>query len=250
MFAAGLFVSVSISVAQVIGGNSQSSAPGSSDAGTTSGLPASLAKPVAPRLAGGNKTGNPRAFGKVAGESSPLCFQPRVGWQTVPQAPSASGGHSVTKAGAPGVAGAHPLGTSQGGSGQCGGLPASSVRLEELKPGSQVSSQSTTKSVSHSASLSQVAGSVDSADAVQAFGNHAYISPIKLRRMMRNAPDLETKIKLEELSGRVADKAVHSSGNDRPGKQREGMHRSSMSSTRGRKVGSSRGSRAGKKPTN
>jgi uncharacterized secreted protein with C-terminal beta-propeller domain len=104
----------------------------------------------------------------------------------------------MNKAGSSSIAGAHPFGTSQGGTGQCGGsLPSSSIPVEALKPGSPAPSQSTTKPASHSASLSQVAGSVDSADAVQAFGNHAYVSPIKLRRMTRNAPDLETKIKLQ-----------------------------------------------------
>jgi hypothetical protein len=216
----------------------------------TSRSGASPAKPVAPKLAGGSKTGNSRALGKVARESTPLCFQPGVGWQTVPQAPSAFAGHSATKASAPGVAGAHPLGTSHGGSGQCGGSPASSIAVEVLKQESPVSSRSTTKPVSHSTSLSQLAGSVDSADVVQAFANHAYISPIKLRRMMRNAPDLKTKIKLQELSGRGADKAVHSSGSYPADKQRKGMRRSSMTSTRGSKAGIRHGLRAGQNPTN
>jgi hypothetical protein len=249
MVVVGLAACASLAMAQMKGTNSQSSAPASSGAGTTSDVAAFPAKPVAPKLAGGNETGSPRALGKVAGESSPLCFQSGLGWQTVPQGPSASGGHSVTKASAPGIAGAHPLGTSQGISGQCGSSPASSVTVEVLKPGTPVGSRSTMKPVSHSAvSLSQVAGSGDSADAVQAFGNHAYISPIKLHRMMRDVPDLETRIKLQELSSRVAGKAVHSSGRDQPGKQRKGMRRSSMTSTRDRKAGGGRGSRAGQKP--
>jgi hypothetical protein len=251
MVVVGLAACASLAMAQMKGANSQSSAPASSGAGTTSDSATSRAKPVAPKLAGGNEIGNPRALGKVAGESSPLCFQPGVGWQTVPQVPSASSGHSETKASAPAIAGAHPLGTSQGVSGQCGSSPASSVTVEVLKPGTPVGSRSTMKPISHSAvSLSQVGGSGDSADAVRAFGNHAYISPIKLRRMMRNAPDLETRIKLQELSSRVSGKAVHSSGVNQPGKQRKGMRRSSMTARRGGKAGSSRGSRAGPKTTN
>jgi hypothetical protein len=110
----------------------------------------------------------------------------------------------MKKAASPGIAGAHPFGTSQGISGQCGSSPASTVSVEELKPGNPVSSRSATKPVPHSAvSLSQVAGSGDSADAVRTFGNHAYISPIKLRRMMRNASDLETRLKLQQLSNKA-----------------------------------------------
>jgi hypothetical protein len=250
MVVAGLAAYAALAMAQVNGGNSQSSAPVSSGAGMTSDSAASPAKPVAPKLAGGKETGNPRASGKVAGESSPLCFQPGIGWQRLPDVPSASGGHPMKKAASPGIAGAHPFGTSQGISGQCGSSPASTVSVEELKPGNPVSSRSATKPVPHSAvSLSQVAGSGDSADAVRTFGNHAYISPIKLRRMMRNASDLETRLKLQQLSNRMAGKAVHSSANYQPGKQR-GTHRSSTISTRGRKVGSSHGSTTDQKPTN
>jgi hypothetical protein len=243
---AGLVACAALAMAQMKG--AQSSAPASSVAGMTSDTAAFPAKPAATKLAGSKE--NPRALGKVAGESSPLCFQPGVGWQRVPDLPSASGEHVMKKATSPGIAGAHPVGTSRGISGQCGSSPASTVSVEELKPGGPVSSRSATKAVPHSAvSLSQVAGSGNSPDAVQAFENHAYISPIKLRRMMRNAPDLETRIKLRELSTRVAAKAVRPSGNNRPGKQAEAMRRSSMKSTRSGKAGR-RGSTTDQKPTN
>ena len=242
----GLVACAAMAVAQVKW--AQSSAPASSGAGMT---PDSPAKPVAPKLAGGKETGSVRALGRVAGESSTLCFQPGVGWQRVPDAAGASAGHPKEKAASPGIAGAHPFGTSQGISGQCGGLSKSSIAVEESKPASAVSSPSTTKPVSHSAvSLSPVAGSGNSEDAVQAFGKHAYISPIKLRRMMRNAPDLETRLKLQELNSRVAGNTVHPSGNKRPGKQTEAMRRSSTKSTQGRQVDSGRDSRAGQNPKN
>lgn len=48
--------------------------------------------------------------------------------------------------------------------------------------------------------FSQGAEPNSSSDSVQQFESHAYISPIKLRRMMRNAPDLETRLKLRRLS--------------------------------------------------
>ena len=37
--------------------------------------------------------------------------------------------------------------------------------------------------------------------------SHAYISPIKLRIMIRNAPDLETRIKLQELQEKLVNKS-------------------------------------------
>ena len=244
MVVVGLVACAAMAVAQVKW--AQSSAPASSGAGMTSNSPA---EPVAPKLAGGKETGNPRALGRVAGESSPLCFQPGVGWQRVPAAPGASARQPMEKAASPGIAGAHPFEINQGISGQCGGSAKSSIPVEEFRPGSPASSQSTTKPISHSAiSLSPVAGSGNSADAVQAFGNHAYLSPIKLRRMMRNAPDLQTRLKLQELNNRVAGNTVHSSANKRPGKQTEAMRRSSTKSTRGRKVDSGRDSRASQNP--
>jgi hypothetical protein len=45
-----------------------------------------------------------------------------------------------------------------------------------------------------------------SASSIQAFETRAYMSPIKLRRMMRSAPDLETRLKLRELSERQTQK--------------------------------------------
>jgi hypothetical protein len=47
--------------------------------------------------------------------------------------------------------------------------------------------------------FSQGTGPSSSANSVQEFESHAYISPIKLRKMMRNAPDLETRLRLRRL---------------------------------------------------
>jgi hypothetical protein len=57
-------------------------------------------------------------------------------------------------------------------------------------------------------SFSQRAGSGDSLQAVQEVRTHAYISTIKLRWMMRNAPDLETRLKLQELNDELKKKPV------------------------------------------
>jgi hypothetical protein len=52
-----------------------------------------------------------------------------------------------------------------------------------------------------------------SASSVQEFEAHAYISPIKLRKMMRSAPDLETRLKLEKLNEEQEKKSGRSTDN-------------------------------------
>jgi hypothetical protein len=257
VFAAGLVACAPLVMAQVGGGSPQTSASASSDAGITSGSAASPAKPIAPKLAGSNKARSPRVLGRVAGESSPLCFQPGVGWLPAPQAASGSAGHSVIRASTSSIAGAHPFGTSQRISGQCGSSPPSSAAVEALKSSTPSSWRSATKLVSHPASLSQSAESADPAEAVQAFGNHAYISPIKLRRMMRNAPDLETRMKLQEISDRLANNKGNSFAGYEEGKGGQGkripgfqVNRGSPSMpARGRKA-DSHSTRAGYRPAN
>jgi len=65
--------------------------------------------------------------------------------------------------------------------------------------------------------FSQGAGPGSSASSIEEFQGHAYVSPIKLRKMMRNAPDLETRLKFRRLSeeqkrksGRSTDKQLRS----------------------------------------
>lgn len=48
--------------------------------------------------------------------------------------------------------------------------------------------------------FSSRAGPSSSASSVKELEGHAYVSPIKLRKMMRNAPDLETRLRLRRLS--------------------------------------------------
>jgi hypothetical protein len=47
---------------------------------------------------------------------------------------------------------------------------------------------------------------------------HAYVSSVELRRLMRSAPDLQTRIELQELQKRVAKKSRISTVNSTKGK--------------------------------
>jgi hypothetical protein len=73
-----------------------------------------------------------------------------------------------------------------------------------LNPASSTASTRLTMGLSSSLSISkhfsQGTEPNPSADSVQEFEAHAYVSPIKLRTMMRSAPDLETRLKLQRLS--------------------------------------------------
>jgi hypothetical protein len=73
--------------------------------------------------------------------------------------------------------------------------------------------------------------------------SHAYISSIVLRRMIRTAPDLETRIKLQEIQGKLSSKShassVSSKGNQARKGRSKGAHvgtadSSSMSDGHGR----------------
>lgn len=46
-----------------------------------------------------------------------------------------------------------------------------------------------------------------SAERVKDLGSHAYVSPITIRRMIRNTSDLQTRIKLQELQSKLSNKS-------------------------------------------
>jgi hypothetical protein len=54
-----------------------------------------------------------------------------------------------------------------------------------------------------------------SSDPVSDLKSHAYISSIVLRRMIRTAPDLQTRIKLQELQNKLSNKSHISTANSR-----------------------------------
>jgi hypothetical protein len=75
---------------------------------------------------------------------------------------------------------------------------------------------------------------------IQEFGKHAYVSPIKLRRMMRNANDLEMRIKLRELSRSLTNNTGNSSVGFKEGKKQSELNHylhSSYGSSVGHKHG-------------
>jgi hypothetical protein len=164
---------------------------------------------------------------KAIAEASPgLSFQPGVGWQRVltgqhngSAAPGAKQAHSVE---CPGIS------TNKGELGAGAGTPAIlnpnwSIRSAgSAKPGTVTSSQvhaplppdthvglhsmavipSAVPSVpTHFASE---AGPDEHADQLGARAFHAYISPIKLRKSIRNASDFRTRMRLQQLQNNPA----------------------------------------------
>lgn len=129
--------------------------------------------PGAPKI-----IGNKPASVAIPAEVSPLSFQPGIGWQST----TASG----------------PA---------CG----SALRLTRNSAG-VLAPRSCSPETAHAlspiprAGASQLGGSDVSQKTAQELGNHAYVSTIKLRRMMRKAPDLETRIELRELDSKIAGK--------------------------------------------
>ncbi len=127
--------------------------------------------PGAPKI-----IGNKPASVAIPAEVSPLSFQPGIGWQST----TASG----------------PA---------CG----SALRLTRNSAG-VLAPRSCSPETAHAlspiprAGASQLGGSDVSQKTAQELGDHAYVSTIKLRRMMRKAPDLETRIELQELDGKIA----------------------------------------------
>jgi hypothetical protein len=83
--------------------------------------------------------------------------------------------------------------------------PASSLTATRLTMGLR-------PSLIDSKHFSQGTGRSSSENSVQELEGHAYISPIKLRKMMRDAPDLETRIRLQRLLQRLNDEQKRKSG--------------------------------------
>ncbi len=75
--------------------------------------------------------------------------------------------------------------------------PANSLAFSRLKTGVSPIPYS-------AASFSQNAESDDSLGAAQELGSHAYVSSIKLRKMMRSASDFETRLELEKIRAKMA----------------------------------------------
>jgi hypothetical protein len=201
--------------------------------------------------------------GGIPGLVSRLCFQPGVGWQPVPSVPfkpvHAAG--SVTAGGSEGIyqqlSETKPrtpsqcpgmLGNASASGGGIEGLivakmaqSRNSVRVAStnagtqdwlhansvINPASSVSAQKLimglTSGSSASKQYSQGTDSNVSEDQVRDLARHAYISPIKLRRMMRNVPDLETRIAMRESSDELANTKKRTSKDGRTARNANGQ---------------------------
>jgi hypothetical protein len=150
--------------------------------------------------------------------SSLLVFQPGVGWQHAPQVPVGSARSVIANSGTRADHGiATPLsGTSKGISGENSSSPSSGAAVEGSKSGK--STQRTGPSGS---------------GAVNELAHRAYISPIELRRQMRNEPDLKTRIKLRRLNDKLTTKSAMHSESDQKKRDRKmiasGLDPNSMS---------------------
>ena len=161
------------------------------------------------------------ATGKMPAAGPSLCFQPGVGWQSIipetPSAPARLEGVSPTSAALTQTTDARSSGAKPAKAAQCAALPVNKGSLaadrEELnllhlsgtmrsagprKPG-DVASRHAHSPLTRPGYLASAAESDARPDQVGALPFRAYISPIKLRRLIRNAPDLQTRINRQQL---------------------------------------------------
>ena len=139
------------------------------------------------------------ASGAIPGESSPLYFQPGIGWQRAPQAAFGPGARAGESSMADKKTTKMNFGAEDWVKANSALNPANSLAFSRLKTGVSPIPYS-------AASFSQHAESDDSLGAAQELGSHAYVSTIKLRKMMRSASDFETRLELEKISAKVAGK--------------------------------------------
>jgi hypothetical protein len=221
-------------------------APEASPQTVLSGPPSSQA---AVRKTGkaGNGRASP-ARNSIAETSPVLRFQPGVGWQRIPtgQPNGSSTRDARGPAGAvnPASVDAKSMSAKQAGPGESAGILSDKKRLGAvettaiLSPNRAIRSAGSTKlgavtslqvtpfhpngstgmnsmrttpsampsAPTHFASKD---GPDEHSDLVGERAFHAYISPIKLRRLIRNAPDFRTRMKLEQLQNNPATKLHH-----------------------------------------
>jgi hypothetical protein len=188
--------------------------------------------------------------GGIPKEPPALCFQPGMGWQRVPMAilrgPDTPGSCSSDKIGAsksatgpsPQSVYAQPNSANQGLAPEVGMTDvttgnraqavttahSTSMNIATLSslPGNSLASRrrgptGVSSMPSGGTNLSSGSEPEVSADQVKDLKSHAYVSSITVRRMMRNASDLQTRIKLQELESELSNKSrvsgFSSSGN-------------------------------------
>jgi hypothetical protein len=259
LFFAGLFVCVAplpLALAQASADSLPSASVAAIDSAIAGAAQSGLAVPKKKSLKttpsnDANNIGSTRTLGAIPRKVSPLCFQPGIGWQNTAQAATGVVGMQT----GPGPAVGQPSGTIQKNSNECPSSSASGAAIQalgEVRPtetsnladrttnmnqGTQdwlransVLNPSSSLAASRlkmgaspnfAGSSSRPTGTTNSAEVVKDSTKRAYISSIKLRRMMRNAPDLETRIKLRELSESLANTTVKPRVSDQEGTRRE-----------------------------
>jgi len=174
------------------------------------------------------KTGNSRSSpaGKSMAEPSPvLCFQPGVGWRRVPTGQP----HGSATGDASGPAEeAKLLSAKQARSDECvetlrdkKGLRGSIETPAILNPDRAVTKPGAFTPLQVNSPLhpngSAASEAYEDSDQVGGRAYHAYISPIKLRRLIRNAPDYRTRKKFQQLQNHSAPKLHHARADTKPG---------------------------------
>jgi hypothetical protein len=222
-------------------------APEASPQTTPSSPPANQAAVRKAGKAGSSRSS--RARNSIAAPSLGLCFQPGVGWQrNLTGQPSGSATQSASASGGgakPPSVDASLLSANQPHSAKCGGIltdkkePGAGVETSAIlspnqtipsaasrKSGAVTSLQVTPLHPSDSAGLNSIrttpsamqstpthvasdAGPDAYSDLVGERAFHAYISPVKLRRLIRNAPGFRTRMKLEQLQNNPPTKLHH-----------------------------------------
>ncbi len=183
------------------------------------------------------------ASGAISGTASTLCFEPGAGWVRVPQVAGPSNGNGAN-APAGSVSGARGRGATSTrarvspcpsqwsgataarraepsqDSGLTGtaqdkltasGLSApgaaatysGSLGTGSLSPASLSQGQAASFKRDHPSSASSEPAGSD----VDSLSTRAYVSPIRLRRMLRSAPDLQTRLKLRNLNRKATDRS-------------------------------------------
>jgi hypothetical protein len=227
------------------------------------------------------KTGNKRSMIADAGaRGAPrLCFQPGVGWQSVPlstvggagdTSESRSSGGTVVKqstlSSTPKSAYAQPSGASHATNTACSesspSAAASGVSVDShaqsmtsinstgmntgaqdwLGANSAINPASTGASQGGTAGLSSMAAGRTSVVGARTNGlkKRTYTSSIELRRMMRSAPDLQTRMKLqreqETLTKKSTKSSYHSTNERSIQEQQTGKQRDSKASKVAKKM--------------
>lgn len=202
-----------------------------------------------------------------------LCFQPGIGWQSISLS-AVGGARDMSESGSSGGTGvkqstlsgtaksayAQPSGASQATNTECPGsspgAAASGVSMDShaqsmtsinstgmntgaqdwLGANSAINPASTGASQGGTAGLSSMAAGRTSVVGARTNGlkYKAYTSPIELRRMIRSAPDMQTRKKLQKQQETLARKSTRSSDHSRNERsmkeQQTGKHRGSNAS--------------------